>query len=469
MTKHTITIDTENTPGVLYRITNLFLKRKINIESLSVSETENKGISHFIIAINEKQETVEKVLKQLNRIIEVLKTELIENKVLEPSRATTALQPSAIKQMQLLAAKDKEIITLAQGIPSFNTAEPIKQAAIEAIKQSITDRYTSGYGIEALRKAIVAKVKKDNNIEATIENVLVTHGGIEALMATFLTLLNPEDEIIILTPDYASHITQTQIALHGAKPIFVPLKETKEGWTLEPEYIEVAITHNTKAILFCNPCNPTGKVYTQQELQYIADIAVKHNLYILTDEMYEYFTFDKKKHISIGSFPEVADRTISIFGVSKSYAMTGWRIGYIVANQELIPQIFKIHDSLVTCPTAVSQYAALAAITGDQAIVTEYKEAFEKRRNIVIKAIKKSNKLQLTIPKGSYFAFVKVLKDVNDYDLALKLLHEAKVAIIPGSAFGLGGENHLRISFGGEEKQLKEGLERFVKYIEENV
>jgi aspartate/methionine/tyrosine aminotransferase len=149
--------------------------------------------------------------------------------------------------------------------------------------------------------------------------------------------------------------------------------------------------------------------------------------------------------------------------------MTGWRIGYIVANKNLIPQVFKIHDSLITCPTAVSQYAAIAAISGDQTIVREYKEAFEKRRNIVIDAIKKSNKLQLTIPGGAYYAFVKVLKDVNDYDLALKLLHEAKVAVIPGSAFGLGGESHLRISFGGEEEQLKEGLERFVNYIEKNV
>ncbi|HSW97050.1 MAG TPA: acetolactate synthase small subunit [Candidatus Saccharimonadales bacterium] len=467
--KHTIEVFTENTPGMLYRITGLFLKRKINIESLTVSETENKGTSHFIITINETHETVQKVLKQLDRIIEVTKTALVENKPLEVSRATQALQASAIKQMQLLASKDANSITLAQGIPSFPTADIIKAAAIEAIKKNETDKYTSGYGIDVLRKAIVEKVKRDNNIDVEIENVMVTHGGIEALMATFLTLLNPEDEIIVLTPDYASHITQTKIALHGAKPICVPLKETKEGWVLEPEKIEEKITQNTKALLFCNPCNPTGKVYTQEELQQIANIALKHDIYIITDEIYEYFTFDNRKHISIGSFTEISDRVISIFGVSKSYCMTGWRIGYIVAPKKLIPEIFKIHDSLVTCPTAVSQYAALEAITGDQSMVREYKEAFEKRRDIVIKAIEKSHKLHLTIPQGAYYAFVKVLTPIDDYTFAMKLLEEAKVAVIPGSAFGSGGENHLRISFGGDEPKLKEGLERFVKYIEEKV
>lgn len=467
--KHTIEVFTENTPGVLYRITGLFLKRKINIESLTVSETENKGTSHFIIEINETHETVKKILKQLDRIIEVTKTELRENKPLEVSRSTQALEASAIKQMQLLANKTEGVISLAQGIPSFTTADHIKQAAIKAIQQGVTDKYTSGYGIDELRQTIVEKVKRDNNIDVDMENVMVTHGGIEALMATFLTLLNPEDEIIIITPDYASHITQTKIALHGAKPICVPLKETEDGWILEPEKIEEKITGNTKALLFCNPCNPTGKVYTQEELQQLANIAKKHNIYIITDEIYEYFTYDNKKHISIGSFKEISDRVISIFGLSKSYCMTGWRIGYIVAPKQLIPEIFKIHDSLITCPTAVSQYAAIEAIRGNQTPVREYKEAFERRRSIVVNAVNKSKKMKLIIPQGAYYAFVKILKEVDDRQLAMDVLQHAKVGVIPGSAFGEGAQNHLRISFGGDEKKLREGLERFIKYIEGEV
>jgi aminotransferase len=226
------------------------------------------------------------------------------------------------------------------------------------------------------------------------------------------------------------------------------------------------VTQKTKALLICNPCNPTGKVYTEKELRQIADIAKRNNLFIISDEMYEYFTYDGKKHISIGSFPDVADRVISIFGVSKSYAMTGWRIGYIVAHKELIKQIFKIHDSLVTCPTAVSQYAALAALEGNQDVVKEFTQAFAKRRQIVIDELAKTDTITVNIPDGAYYALVKINDEVDDYELAIRLLHEAKVAVVPGSAFGLGGENHLRISFGGDEALLREGLQRLVRFME---
>ncbi len=285
-------------------------------------------------------------------------------------------------------------------------------------------------------------------------------------MATFMTILNPSDEVIVLTPDYASHITQTRIARHGGVPIFVPLTETDKGWILESDKLEAQITQHTKAILVCNPCNPTGKVYTKKELQELIRIAKKYNLFIISDEMYEYFTFDGKKHFSIASLPGAEERTISIFGLSKSYAMTGWRIGYIVASKKLTQQIFKIHDSLVTCPTAVSQYAALAAITGDQANVRHYKDGFAKRRSIVMNALSKTEKLSCVLPEGAYYAFVKINVPVDDNELAIRLIREAKIAVVPGSAFGLGGENHVRISFGGDETLLQEGMQRFVNYID---
>ena len=554
--RYTIIIFTENKPGILYRIADTFLKRKINIESLTVSEIEASGMSRFTIVVKEDKHAVEKVAKQLYKIVEVTKViektdetltfkeislikvatknpaqrrevedlaylfgaqidyvssdsltiqksgseeeinslysllkpfgikeyvrsgrialtkdeEVYSPKTVETKRElsniASNIDVSAIKKLQLMANEEKGVISLAQGIPSFETDDSIRKAAIEAIQKGLVDKYTSGYGINELREAIVKKIKRDNDINATVEQVMVTHGAIEAMMATFIALLNPTDEIIVLTPDYASHITQTQIARHGGKPIFVPLAETEEGWILDPEKIETAITQKTKAILICNPCNPTGKVYSLEELKQLAKIAKKYNLYIISDEMYEYFTYDQKKHISIGSFPEVADRVISIFGVSKSYAMTGWRIGYIVAHKDLIKQIFKVHDSLVTCPTAVSQYAALAALVGKQDMVKEYKKAFEKRRQIVKEELAKTNKLSLVIPEGAYYAFVKINKEVDDYDLAIQLIREAKVAVVPGTAFGLGGENHLRISFGGDEKLLRIGLQRLVKFIE---
>ncbi len=556
---YTIIIFTENKPGILYRIADAFLKRKINIESLTVSEIEAQGMSRFTVLVKGTKLTIEKITKQLYKIIEVVKVlettddQLIfkeialikvstknpskrqeveelahlfranivyvgstyltieksgseeeikslyallkpfgireyvrsgrialtkeeqsfigksESAFIEPSSLSSSIEISAIKRVQLMAKADKKVISLAQGIPSFATPEHIKKAAIDAIKKGIADKYTTGYGIDELREAIVAKVKSDNNIHATKEQVIVTHGGIEALMATFIALLNPSDEIIVLSPDYASHITQTQIARHGGRPIYVPLTETENGWILSPEKVEAAMTQRTKAILMCNPCNPTGKVYTLEELQQLAKIARKYNVFIISDEIYEYFTYDNKKHISIGSLPEVADRVISIFGVSKSYAMTGWRIGYIVANKDLVAQIMKIHDSLVTCPTAVSQYAALAAITGKKDSVSAFKKEFAKRRQIVIDALKNSKKINLIAPEGSYYAFAKVVGNRDDYDLSMRLLHEAKVAVVPGSAFGLGGAGHIRISFGGVEKDIKEGMKRLVEYIEKNV
>lgn len=556
--KYTVIAFTENKPGVLYRIADLFLRRKVNIESLTVSETEQTDLSRFTIVVKATRENVEKIVKQLYRIIEVVKVfesddsellfkevafikvsikspivrrevedlvyifraiiafvgndylviektgseEEIESLMLMlrpfgvrefvrsgriavvkdekkfegkfnptlrgPADAVAEIDISSIKKMQLLANEDKEVISLAQGIPSFASAQHIREAAKKAIDANLVDKYTPGYGISELREAIVAKVKRDNNIQADVSEVMVTHGGIEALMSVFMALLNPRDEVIVLTPDYASHITQTRIARHGGLPVFVPLLETKEGWVLDTERLEGAITQNTKAILVCNPCNPTGKVYTEAELKEIARIAIQYNLFIITDEIYEYFTFEGKKHISIGSMPEVADRTISIFGVSKSYAMTGWRIGYIVADKRLIAHIMKVHDSLVTCPTAVSQYAALAALQGPQKVVEEYARAFEKRRGIVMKALEKTDKLTLVKPDGAYYAFPRVAGNVDDYELSIRLLREAKVAVVPGSAFGPGGESHIRISFGGDEDKLKTGMERLIGYLEKN-
>ncbi len=556
--RYTIIAFTENTPGVLYRVSNLFLRRKVNIESLTVSETEKPGLSRFTIVVESTKNNVDKVIKQLYRIIEVFKVfesedkellfkeiafikvstknatarreaedvahifrakvlhvgsdfmviektgteEEIESMLLllrpfgikefvrsgriavlrdgkkfegkfnlaqlAPASAIASIEASPIKKMQLLANADSKIISLAQGIPSFATPMHIKLAAKKAIDENLVDKYTSGYGIDTLREAIVTKLKRDNKIQADVSQVIVTHGGIEALMSIFLSLLNPSDEIIVLTPDYASHITQIRIVRQGGIPVFVPLTETPSGWVMDAERVEGAITQNTKAILICNPCNPTGKVYSKAELSEVARIAKKYNLFIITDEMYEYFVYDGKKHISIGSMPEVADRVISVFGLSKSYAMTGWRVGYIVAEKHLISHIFKVHDSLVTCPAAVSQYAALAALQGPQDVVKEFRNVFAKRRQIVMDELRKTDKLELVKPEGAYYAFIKVAGNVDDYDLSMQLLHEAKVAVVPGSAFGPGGESHIRISFGCEEEQLKEGLRRLVGYLEKN-
>lgn len=381
------------------------------------------------------------------------------------SKRALSIEIAATKKIEIIARSYDGVISLAQGIPSFPTAPYIKEAAKKAIDEGLVDKYSVGFGIEPLRVKIAEKVNRENNIKVKPSEIIVTHGAIEGLMAIFLAILDEKDELIVLTPNYASHLNQIQIALGGKKAVPVVLDETKNEWTLNPQRLEKAVTKKTKAILICNPCNPTGKVYTKKELKEIARIAKKYNLYIITDEMYEYFVFDKKEHISIGSFPEVSDRTISVFGFSKSYAMTGWRIGYITARQYLIDQIFKIHDSLITCPNVVAQYAALSAIEGTKNVVELYKKAFIKRREIVINELSKTNKIQLITPNGAYYAFPKILLDIDDNKLTMQLIKEAKVAVIPGSAFGKGGEKHIRISFGQEENILREGLQRLTGYL----
>ena len=555
----TLIIFAKNKPGVLYRIADLFLRRKINIESLTMAETETAGLSRFTIRARADQPTTEKIVKQLYRIIEVVKvlsakdSELLfkeialvkvfaknpqkrreieelaylfkasiefvgsdflvlektgseeeiqslisllrpfgiqdfvrsgrialskeEEKlggkfsqmVKKPSEIVSDIDVSAIKKIEILISKEKEAISLAQGVPNFPTPDFIKKAAESAMKKNLTDKYTLGYGIEPLRAAVAEKVSRDNKIPATSENIIITHGAIEGIMATFIAFLNPEDEILVLSPDYASHLTQIQIVRHGGKPIFVSLEENDDHWHLNEEKMESAISPQTKALLICNPSNPTGKVYSFEELKKIAQIALKYNLFIITDEVYEYFVYDNKKHFSIGSFPEVADRTISIFSLSKTYAMTGWRIGYIVAEKKLVKEIFKIHDSLITCPTAISQYAALSAIESDQSVVADFKKEYEKRRELVVEMLAATERLKLIKPEGAYFAFPRFNfndeNKIDDYNLALRILKEAKVGVVPGSAFGPGGENHIRISFGVEEEKLKEGLERLVDFI----
>jgi len=550
-------IFSKNKPGVLYKIADLFLRRKINIESLTVAETQIPGISCFTIAAEINWETAEKVEKQIYRIIEVIKvskardSDLIFKEValikvfaknpqkrreiedvshlfkaridyvrddflviektgteqeiqslislLRPfgikgfarsgriallkkeeggkgkfreiikrrGEIAESIEVSAIKQFEILISKERDSVSLAQGIPSFETPPFIREKAKEAIDKSKASKYTKGWGIQELREVLAEKVKRENKILAKPENIIVTHGAIEALMATFLALCDPKDEILVLSPDYASHITQIRIARHGAKPIFVPLEETREGWKLNPEKLESAISPKTKVILICNPSNPLGKVYSFEELKQIAEIALRHNLFVIADEVYEYFLFDSKKHISVGSFPELADRAVSVFSFSKSYSMTGWRIGYLVAERKLVQEIFKVHDSLITCPVAVSQYAALAAVKeeGGRRCIEKFKRKYEKRRKIGMEILTQTEKLSAVKPEGAYYFFPKLNIDIDDYQFSLKLLKEAKVGVVPGSAFGPGGEKHIRISFGLEEKKLKEGLERLINYL----
>lgn len=554
MKRYFLIIFTQNKPGVLNRISDLFLRRKINIESLTVSYLFDKEMSRFTIEVIGDKNLIEKITKQIYRIIEVykviesdeqssfnkelllvkiysynplirkrieeqlkifngkiifvgkkelviekigsneeietffseiknfgvidytrsgvlaLKKETVEEKkfTFKKSSAffTSLINESVIRSVQRYASRKKDVISFAQGIPVFPTPLVIKKELIDFMNKNLTDYYTTGYGIEELRKEIVKKLFFYNQIRSEKDEIIVTHGATQAMMAISLALFEKDDEVVIITPDYASHFSQLIIAQKGIYLKEVAMKEKDGRWILDIEELEKAISQKTKAIFFTNPNNPTGKVFTKEELEKILLLARNYNLYVISDEIYEYFTFDNKKHISIASLPKAKERVISIFGLSKSYSMTGWRIGYIYANQELIKEIYKVHDHLIVCPTAISQYAGLIALRQGKKIPEEFRLEYEKRRNLVINLLKKANNLTFTSPEGSYYIFPKInKKEVDNYSLVYKLIDQAKVAVVPGSVFGKGGENHFRVSFAKDERLLIEGLNRLINFF----
>ena len=370
---------------------------------------------------------------------------------------------SAIHEMTSLSKEVDDVAFLSWAKPTSDTPEYIKKAAIKAIEEGKTSGYSEPIGIYELREEIAKKLKKVNHIESSCDEIIVTVGAIEGLAAAIMAVIDPGDEIIIPAPGYSTHIRQVEIA--SGKPVCVPTIE-KEGFCLDIEKIKDAITDKTKAILFSDPNNPTGSVYSKEELEAIAAISHKNNLIIITDEAYEYFTFDGYKHYSIASFPDMKERVISSFTFTKTYAMTGWRIGYVHSSKELIPQIKKAHIPLAICAPVVSQYAVLEAIKGSQECVNNFREHYKKARDLMCKRLDRLNHVfEYQKPKGSYLMFPKILLNEGKDSLAFakRLLKEARVSTTPGVAFGK--ESHLRMSFCVSEETINKAFDRMEDYF----
>jgi len=363
-----------------------------------------------------------------------------------------------------LSKNMKNVIHLEQGEPNFTTPEHIMKAAIEATKNGFT-HYTEADGTLELRQAIAEKLEKDNNIDVDPQTeVTVTSGSQEAMLIAALGFLNSGDEALILDPYYPACFEDTLIA--EAQPITVPLNEKKD-YKIELDALESKITKKTKMIWLCNPSNPTGHVLSKQDLEIIAEVAEKHNLIVFADEIYEKIVYDNTRHISIGAMPNMEDRTITVNGFSKAYAMTGWRIGYIAAGKNLSGTLRKLHYYATLCPNAISQKAAVAALTGPQDCVQEMVKEFDKRRKHVLSELNKISKLSYTKPKGAFYVFPNFSGyEKSDDVLAARLLKEAGVVTAPGSGFGRAGEGHLRISYSVSYEQVKEGMERIKKFLE---
>ena len=381
------------------------------------------------------------------------------------SKRVKQIEKSAIHEMTRLSKQYDDVAFLSWAKPTSGTPEHINDAAISAIRNGLVGGYSQNDGLPELREEIVKKLKRDNNINANISELLVTVGAIEGLAAAVMSTIDPGDEVILPTPTYSTHIRQVELA--SGKPVLVPLME-ENNFALDIQAIKDAISSKTKAIIYCSPSNPTGTVFSEEQLRQIAEIALENNLTIITDEAYEYFVFDDKKHFSIASMPEMKKNVISTFTFTKSYAMTGWRIGYLHADEEIIPQIKKAHIPFAICAPVVSQYAAIGALKGSQDCITEFKEHYLKTRNLMCERLDILDQVfSYNKPEGSYLMFPKILGEQGKDSIAFskKLLQEAKVSTTPGIAFGPTGESHIRLSFCVPESMINKAFDRMEKYF----
>jgi len=384
--------------------------------------------------------------------------------LLEGSYRAGLIKPSAIRRMLELSARMENVVHLEQGEPNFTTPKHILEAAKDAMERGFT-HYTEMNGTLELRQAIAEKLEKDNGIDVDPQTeVTVTSGSQEAMLIAALGFLNSGDEALVLEPYYPAYFEDTLLA--EAVPITVPLSEERD-YGIELEALERKITTRTKIIWICNPSNPTGHVFSKEALEVIAEVAQRHNLIVFVDEIYEKLVYDGARHISVGSLPGMEDKTITVNGFSKAYAMTGWRIGYVAAEKGLSAILRKMHYYAVLCPNAISQKAALAALTSPQDCVQEMVAEYNKRRELVINELNKIESLPYTAPKGAFYVFPNFSSfDRSDEALALHLLEKARVVTVPGSGFGKAGEGHLRISYSAHYEQVEEGIKRIRMCLE---
>jgi aminotransferase len=383
--------------------------------------------------------------------------------VFEGSNRTNLIRSSAIRRMLELSAGMKNVIHMEQGEPDFTTPDHILQAAVEAIQKGFT-HYTETDGTLELRQAIAEKLERENDIDADPQTeVTVTSGSQEAMLISALGFLNSGDEALILDPYYPAY--SEDVLLAEAKPITVLLNEEK-NYEIEMENLENKVTKRTRMIWLCNPSNPTGHVFSKHSLETVAEVAQRHNLLVFADEIYEKIVYDGARHISICSLPGMKDRTITVNGFSKAYAMTGWRIGYVAAGKRISDTLRKLHYYAVLCPNAISQKAALAALTGPQHSVKKMMSEYRRRRELLLNELEEVESMSYAIPEGTFYVFPNFSNyGKSDEVLASNLLKEARVVTVPGSGFGRAGEGHLRISYSVSYDQVEEGIERIRKCL----
>ncbi len=392
------------------------------------------------------------------------------------SRRVRSIRPSPTLAIAAMAKKMKaegiNVISFAAGEPDFDTPEPIKEAGIRAVQKGFS-KYTAPAGIEELRDAVVVKLKRDNGLEYTRDEVIACAGSKQALYNLAMVLFDKRDEVIVPAPYWVSYPEQVRLA--DATPVFVPTHE-EDGFRLKRKDLERVLTNRTKAVILNSPCNPTGAVIETDELKAIAELAIEKDFYLVSDEAYETLTYDGVKHVSVASFgEEVRARTFVVGSTSKTYAMTGWRLGYAAGPKEIIRSMIDLQSQSTSAATSFSQKAAVAALLGPQEMVEAMRQEFDRRRRHLLEGLQAIPGMHCVPPQGTFYAFPNVSafygkkigrgrKIGGSADLTAHLLHEARITVVPGAEFG--SDKHLRLSFCISVDQIHEGLERMARALE---
>jgi aspartate aminotransferase len=387
---------------------------------------------------------------------------MISNRAKRVKPSPTLSMDSKAKAMK---ATGVDIVNFGVGEPDFDTPENIKEAAIKAMREGFT-KYTPVGGIAPLKDAIIEKFKKDNNLNYTREEIIVSCGAKHSLYNIAQALLNPGDEVLIPSPYWVSY--PDQVMLNDAIPVFIKTYES-DSFMVRPEAVQSHITKRTRALILNSPSNPTGLIYDKKTLEGIAEVVLRHGIFVVSDEIYEKLTYDGFTHVSIASLDnEIKVKTIVVNGVSKSYAMTGWRIGYAAGQREIIKAMTNIQSQSTSNPNSIAQKAAIEAMRGPQDSIAMMLAEFDRRRKFLIKELNSIPGMSCLTPTGAFYAFPNTSKlygkstgdraIVSSSDLALYLLEEAKVALVHGEAFG--DDNYIRLSYATSIEEIKKAVER---------
>lgn len=377
------------------------------------------------------------------------------------STRVNSIKTSPIRKLIDMVDEIPGVIGLHAGEPDFDTPAHIREAAKKALDEGYT-HYTYTAGLPELRAAIAEKLMKENNIKADPETeITVTVGGFAAIFATLQAVINPGDEVIIPEPVWPSY--EGFVKLAGGKPVLFQLKSP--NYSMNTDLLKENITEHTKMVIINTPNNPTGETYKRKELSALASIAKKHDFLVIADEVYEKIIFDDARHFSIASFAGMKERTVTVNSFSKTYAMTGWRIGYVVANKQITVGLRRIHSYTVSCVSPVLQKAAFTALTDSQDCVKQMVKEYKERRDIAVEALNNIWGFQCAKPKGTFYLFPDIQGvRLPSVKLAELMLREARVAAIPGSAFGRSGEGHLRMSIAVSRNDLLEAIKRIENF-----